>query len=70
MTSKIPGLAYGILLGGFFFLAVTACNNGGGDKKETTSDSSTTKPAEKMAPATIDTTHMDSASTRPVKTPD
>jgi len=70
MTRKMPKPALLVLLGSFMFLAFAACNNKGGDKKETPADTAAPKPAEKMAPQPMDTMHMDSAHTRPVKTPD
>jgi hypothetical protein len=66
---SFPGL---VMLLGFFMLAsffITGCNNEG-EKKGTPTDSTTkTELAPPPAPV-IDTTDMDSASTRPVKTPD
>jgi len=70
MIRKMPKPALLALFGGFLLLAVAACNNSG-DKKSETTDTPASKPVEKMAPAPMpDTTHMDSANTRPVKTPD
>jgi len=68
MTIKMPKPALGLLI---FTLAITftvlACNNKKGGDKETKDDTATMKPAD---PAPIDTSNMDTASTRPVKTPD
>ena len=65
----LSGLAK--LLGCFMLASfvITGCNNEG-EKKDTGADSATkTEVAPPPAPV-IDTTDMDSASTRPVKTPD
>ena len=68
MTNQIPKLATQILIG-FLMLTFTvvACNNKKDKKTETTEDTVTVKPVEPMPP--IDTTKMDTASTRPVMDP-
>ncbi len=66
---SFPGL---VMLLGFFMLAsffITGCNNEG-EKKDTGADSATKTEVAPPPPPTIDTSGMDSASTRPVKTPD
>lgn len=68
MTNKMPKTAIQFILGVFLLsLTVVSCNNGGGDKKEPTPD---TPAVVAPPPPVIDTAHMDSATTRPVKTPD
>ncbi len=59
---------------GFSLLAavlIVSCNNSS-EKKSTGTDTPAVKPVEQVSPppATIDTTKMDTASTRPVKTSD
>ena len=70
MTSKMPKPVYQIIFS-LLLLAFTvaACNNEKKEeKKETVEDTTTVKPVEPMPPV-VDTTKMDTASTRPVKDP-
>jgi hypothetical protein len=68
MTSKIPKPVFKIVLGfSLLTFAVASCNGGGGDKKDPPPDTAVVKP---MEPMPIDTSKMDTATTRPVKTPD
>jgi hypothetical protein len=67
MTNKMPKTAIQFILGVFLLsFTVVSCNNGG-DKKEPTPD---TPAVVAPPPPPIDTTKMDTATTRPVKTPD
>lgn len=71
MTTKMMNPAYKLLLGCFALaLTVAACNNSADDKKEKAADTPAVKPVETVAPTTIDTSKMDTATTRPVKTAD
>lgn len=49
---------------------VVACNSKKSDKKETIKEDTATKMEEVKPMQPIDTAHMDTADTRPVKTPD
>lgn len=67
-TSTSAGIVSGILLAFTFF--VMACNNSA-DKKGESADTPAAKPVEQITtPASPDTTGMDTADTRPVKTTD
>ena len=74
MTNKMPKPAFQIILGALLLTFAVASCNGSGDKKTTTD--TTTKTTDTVlsprpeTPAPIDTAHMDTATTRPVKTPD
>ena len=73
MTNKMPKPAFQIILGALLLTFAVASCNGSGDTKTTTD--TTTKTVDTVLtprPPTppIDTTKMDTATTRPVKTPD
>ena len=71
MTNKMPKPAFQIILGALLLTFAVASCNGSGDSKTTTD--TTTKTTDTIVappPPPIDTTKMDTASTRPVKTPD
>ena len=73
MTSKKPKLAFKFLAGAAALTFAIASCNGSGDKTETKDTVITTPPVvvdSTPPPPPIDTTKMDTASTRPVKTPD
>ena len=72
MLSTKPKQALKIISGAIILtLAMTSCN-GGGDKKETVTDTTSVMPTQPTIDTVqkIDTSKMDTASTRPVKTPD
>ncbi len=71
MTNKIQNTALKFILGAFLVsFTLLACNNEG-EKKETPQDSTViAPPADPMPPAMDDSTVMDSADTKPVKTLD
>jgi hypothetical protein len=64
MASKRPKLIFQIMLGMFLLSLVTACG-GSGDKKETTD--STSVKTDTIPAMPVDTSKMDTATTRPVK---
>ncbi len=71
MAIQLPKSAYKILLGSLLLaFTITACNNNGDDKKEKAPDTAAAKQAEEVKPAPLDTSKMDTATTRPVKTAD
>ncbi len=71
MTSKNPKPAYQFpfALMILILLAVVSCNNKKEEKKDVTTDTTVVKPSDPVV-MPVDTTKMDTATTRPVKTPD
>ncbi|MFT3700776.1 MAG: hypothetical protein QM802_00275 [Agriterribacter sp.] len=71
MTKKITSSSLLIISGiALFFILATACNSGADAEKKADDTTATAKPADTSTakPALpADTTHMDTASTRPVK---
>lgn len=65
MPKPVYQIIFSLLLLAFTF---AACNNEKKEKTETVEDTTTVKPVDPMPP--VDTTKMDSATTRPVKDPD
>ena len=73
MTSKKPTLFFKIILGMSLLTFITAGCNGGGDKKDPPADTTSVMPMQPTNTDTMpkmDTSKMDTATTRPVKTPD
>ncbi|MBL7745302.1 MAG: hypothetical protein JNN00_17640 [Chitinophagaceae bacterium] len=71
MIRTKPKLALLLLSGLFLFTtAVISCNNGDSEKKDAGADTATKKEPATPPENTQDTTKMDTADTRPVKTTD
>lgn len=69
MASQLKKTAYKIILGVFMAsFIVASCNNDGKEKKDDKMEDTT--KVEQTPPPPIDTTKMDTADTRPVKTGD
>ncbi len=70
MTNKMSKFLNQVLFGVLVLAFTVACNNKkDGDKKDPPPDTATVKPLDPPPPAN-DTMKMDTADTRPVKTPD
>jgi hypothetical protein len=72
MLSKKPNHAFKIILGALVLTFTMASCNGSGDKKDSVTDTTSVMPTQPTVDTVpkIDTSKMDTATTRPVKTPD
>lgn len=73
MLSKTPTQSFKIFSGAVILAFAMASCNGGGEKKDTVTDTTSVMPMQPTNTDTMpkmDTSKMDTATTRPVKTPD